>query len=225
MKDYGKGKIYKIVCNKTNLIYIGSTCEPTLARRLAKHVANYKHYFRGNKGHYITCFKIIENGDYDIVLIEDCPCETKDQLHKRERFFIESLKCVNKNIPTRTIKEYFIDNEVKLKAYKEEYNKQHKGQVKEYHEKYREENKDKLKERSHEYYKNNSDKIIDYQKEYRLNNIEAYKQKKKEYRERVKERDNEKFNCECGGKYTHCAISKHIKTKIHQDYLNSIDKL
>ena len=42
MIDYSKGKIYKIVCNNTGLIYIGSTCEPTLARRLAKHVGNYK---------------------------------------------------------------------------------------------------------------------------------------------------------------------------------------
>ena len=35
MPDYNKGKIYKIVDNTNNNIYIGSTCEPTLAHRLA----------------------------------------------------------------------------------------------------------------------------------------------------------------------------------------------
>ena len=40
MPDYSKGKIYKIVCNVTGLVYVGSTCEPTLARRLAKIALN-----------------------------------------------------------------------------------------------------------------------------------------------------------------------------------------
>ena len=36
MVNYQLGKIYKIVDNTNGNIYIGSTCEPTLARRLAK---------------------------------------------------------------------------------------------------------------------------------------------------------------------------------------------
>ena len=42
MTDYQLGKIYRIVCNTTGLTYYGSTCEPTLARRLSGHVVNYK---------------------------------------------------------------------------------------------------------------------------------------------------------------------------------------
>lgn len=30
---------------------------------------------------------------------------------------------------------------------------------------------------------------------------------------------NEKFTCECGGKYTYCHTSRHLKSKIHQDFL------
>jgi predicted GIY-YIG superfamily endonuclease len=48
-KDYSRGKIYKIVCNITNKIYIGSTCEPTLARRLAWHVQDFKKWKNGKK--------------------------------------------------------------------------------------------------------------------------------------------------------------------------------
>lgn len=41
-----------------------------------------------------------------IVLLEDYPCEDKEQLLKRERHYIESLICVNKRIPSRPQKEY-----------------------------------------------------------------------------------------------------------------------
>lgn len=44
MVNYQLGKIYKIVDNVTGKIYIGSTCEPTLARRLVKHRSDYKRY-------------------------------------------------------------------------------------------------------------------------------------------------------------------------------------
>jgi hypothetical protein len=42
MPNYQDGNIYKIVCNITDECYIGSTCEPTVARRLAGHVIDYK---------------------------------------------------------------------------------------------------------------------------------------------------------------------------------------
>ena len=59
MLDYQKAKIYRIVCNITGLNYYGSTCKPTLARRLAGHVGNYKTYLNG-KTNYITSFKVLE---------------------------------------------------------------------------------------------------------------------------------------------------------------------
>jgi hypothetical protein len=121
MKDYSKGKIYKIVCNKTGLIYIGSTCEPTLARRLATHVGDYRRWING-KHNFITSFKIIEGGSYDIILVEESPCESKDQLHARERRYIETIECVNKVIPTRSMKEYtkeyYENNKEKIQEYR-----------------------------------------------------------------------------------------------------------
>jgi Uri superfamily endonuclease len=109
MPDYSRGKIYKIVCNETGLIYVGSTCEPTLARRLAKHVKNFKSW-KKDKTNFVTSFKIIENSNYDIVLLESCPCESKDELYKRERYYIENLECVNKIITGRTPLEYYQQN-------------------------------------------------------------------------------------------------------------------
>jgi len=118
MPNYQLGKIYKIVDNTNNNIYVGSTTEPSLARRLAGHVRNYKKWKNG-KYCFTTSFKIIENDNYDIVLIENCPCDTKDELHKRERYYIENLECVNKIIVGRKNKEYYEANKEKRKEYLE----------------------------------------------------------------------------------------------------------
>ena len=96
MVDYSKGKIYQIIDHTNDNVYIGSTCEPTLARRLANHVNGYKCYLNG-KSHYITSYEILENNHYEILLLEAFPCNSKDELHKREGFHIKNtLNCINK---------------------------------------------------------------------------------------------------------------------------------
>jgi broad specificity polyphosphatase/5'/3'-nucleotidase SurE len=41
-----------------------------------------------------------------MVLLEAYPCGSKDELHARERYWIEKEKCVNINIPVRRPEEY-----------------------------------------------------------------------------------------------------------------------
>ena len=108
MSDYSQGKIYKIISSECDLVYYGSTCI-TLKERLIKHKSDYKYYLEGKKN-YMTSFVIIEKGNYEIVLVEDYPCNSKAELHLRERFYIENNECVNKCIPGRTPKEYQRDN-------------------------------------------------------------------------------------------------------------------
>ncbi len=98
MVNYELGKIYKIIDNTNGNVYVGSTCEPTLAKRLAKHRDNYKSHCKGTSIHYITAFDIIANNNYDIVLLESYPCQSKDELFKRERHYIETTECINKYI-------------------------------------------------------------------------------------------------------------------------------
>ena len=104
MPDYNKGKIYKIVDNTNNNIYIGSTCEPTLAHRLAEHKQDYSKYLRGVRG-LTSSFKILENNDYDIVLIEDVKCDNRDQLFQRERYYQDLIPNINKLKNARTPEE------------------------------------------------------------------------------------------------------------------------
>ena len=51
--DYSQGKIYKIVCNKTGLVYIGSTCK-TLETRLKGHMNDCKRYLNKKSNHLIS---------------------------------------------------------------------------------------------------------------------------------------------------------------------------
>jgi len=73
---------------------------------------------------------------------------------------------------------------------------------------YREDNKDKILDRLKIYYKENKDKILE---------------KQKKYSEENKDKIKEKINCECGGCFRKNGKSRHIKTKLHQDYITSVD--
>ena len=63
----------------------------------------------------LKSFDIIKNGDYDYSIIGEVECESKYELHNRERFYIENNKCVNKCIPNRTDKEYYKGNKDKIR--------------------------------------------------------------------------------------------------------------
>ena len=150
MVNYQLGKIYKIVDNTNGNIYIGSTCEPILSRRLAQHKATYNQYLKGNYP-FVTSFDILKNDNYEIVLLELYPCNSKDELHSKERFYIENNECINKYIPTRTIKECM-----------KQYRKEHKDEIAEYKKQYREQNKEDILQYHKDYYKNNLEKIKQY---------------------------------------------------------------
>lgn len=98
MVNYAEGKIYKIISNNIEKIYIGGTTKRLLSQRLSKHVNHIKRYNEGRQND-ISSRQIIEAGDYKIVLIERYPCESKDELAAREQFWIDQNKdiCVNKN--------------------------------------------------------------------------------------------------------------------------------
>jgi hypothetical protein len=87
--DYSQGKIYKIVCNKTGLIYIGSTIK-TLDERLKRHeydcrrfIDNYK-IRPDKKTRFCSSFFILLNKDYKIELIENYPCKSRIELEIKE---------------------------------------------------------------------------------------------------------------------------------------------
>ena len=157
MNKYENGKIYRLVCNITNKNYYGSTTQ-LLSKRLYEHKRDYKKYLNNNKN-YITSFEIIKGNNFEIILVELFNCSCKLELEKRERYYIENNECVNKNIPTRTIKEWCKINKEYLKDYKKVYYEKNKIKIKELQKEknklYKENNKEKLKEYYKQYYLKN----------------------------------------------------------------------
>ena len=126
---YEKSKIYRIVCNQTGLCYIGSTTQ-SLSQRLAIHRCHYKNYLDG-KHNYITSFEILKTNDFEICLIEEFPCENKEQLHQRERHYIETMENVNRYIPSRTNKEYIQEHLEERKKYQKDYQQKNREKIRE----------------------------------------------------------------------------------------------
>lgn len=77
MPDYSKGKIYKLQCEDGHF-YIGSTCDE-LRKRFWVHKANSK---RASSPLYLHIGEDWES--VRIVLVEEFPCENKEQLIRKE---------------------------------------------------------------------------------------------------------------------------------------------
>ncbi len=106
--NYQNTKIYKIESTKGDKIYIGSTTKQYLSQRMDTHRKDYKKWKNGNNKR-ITSYELFDEYGVEncsIILLETFPCNSKDEAHAREAYYIRSLVCVNKVIPDRTPKEY-----------------------------------------------------------------------------------------------------------------------
>lgn len=188
---YENGKIYMLRCLTTGLIYVGSTIQ-TLSSRLSGHKKDYKRFLDGRIKEQTTSFKILENNNFAIELLEDYPCSGKNELRLRERFHINSLPCVNKVQPTRTQKEYWLEYKTKdeNKKKRREWLELNKDKIKEYSKNYRK-----------KYYQDHRDTILQKQKEniehrrhvkhqWNLKNKEKVKEYNRLYRMRKKSEKN-----------------------------------
>jgi hypothetical protein len=142
MEDYQDGKIYKIKSPHTTKFYIGATIQ-TLKDRFKTH--KYK----------LNCASkiLIGLGDAYIELMENYPCNSKEELEAREEILIREHRenLVNIHINGRTKAEWRADNPEKNKVYnKRDYDNPKR---KEYKQKWLEENKEKMKEYHRERYR------------------------------------------------------------------------
>jgi hypothetical protein len=191
---YHKSKIYTIRSYQTDEYYIGSTCD-ALHKRLYHHRRKYKYYLNGIF-RFMSSFDIIKYEDNYIELLEDYKCESKNELFKREGYFIRKYKVeiVNCRIEGRTGKERYEVNKDKIKEQCKKYKKDNKDKIKEQKKEYSEVNKDKIKERCKKYNEVNKDKI--------------------------KENYTKLYDCECGKTQLQWGSkSLHNKTKFHLNHI------
>ena len=214
MPNYQNSKIYCIrSLSRPELIYIGASCR-RLSERFSKHKSSTND---------TSSKQIIDIGDAYIELIENYPCNSKEELNRREGSFVRSVECVNKNIPGRTKKEYQESEQGKLcqKKYLEsEQGILNRAAVQK---KYQESEKGKLIKK--EYNESEQGKLN--QKKYRES--EQGKLYQKKYRKKYQITEQGKLNraagqkkyagkkkvCECGAITSQGNIGQHKKTIKH----------
>ncbi len=135
MPDYSRGKIYKIepICEHeeheiSSLKYLSS--------RMTYHKTGYNKW-KSNLHGKVMSFELFDKYGFDncvITLIENVNANIKEELLQKERYYIQSMKCINKFVPLRTRKEHYEDHKEERKEYKKETDKQ-----------YRDNNREKIK--------------------------------------------------------------------------------
>lgn len=213
MPDYSKGKIYRIVCNATGLVYIGSTTQELTAR--------LKCHEKKQQDKIYSSHIILANNSYTIELIENYSCSSFTELRVREKHYYDVYDCINMIRP-------FVDEETRQIENRNRANL------------YRIENPEKNKEQKKAEYCRNKEKYINRAKSYRENNSDRIKHIKELYRAKpeVREKrinygrqyyiDNGKGKtktCECGKNVSVFGMSRHKKTKNHIEKMsaNNID--
>ena len=127
---YENAKVYCILNLIDDDVYVGSTCQ-TLSQRMTKHRHNTKSRPDAMKITQKMRDQGIEN--FYIKLLEEYPCENKEQLMKKEGEWIRNISTLNDKVMGRTHAEWM--------------------------KKWREENKEQYLETKREYRKNNIDKL------------------------------------------------------------------
>jgi hypothetical protein len=171
MVNYQNGKIYKIYSNiDDSICYIGSTCKEKLCQRMSQHRNDYIGWCQG-KRNKISSYEIFEKFGIEnckIELIESYPCNSKDELNKKEGEFIKQFNCTNRKIEGRTKKEweitnkpiYYNNNKESIAQKVKEYYHANLDKKKEYARIYREQNKDKITQKRKENYKLKKENIL-----------------------------------------------------------------
>ena len=222
MRNYQNGKIYAVRSrSRPDLVYVGSTVSP-LSERMGRH--------RGPNND-CTSKQIVDIGDAYIELIELYPCNSKEELNRREGHFQRSMDCVNKVIAGRTIAEYREDNKEAFAARQKQYQEDNKEAISAYKKQYYEDNKEADAARVKQYREDNKESIAARQKQYREDNQEyisaLYKQYQRDNKEKLnryqrqyKQSKKDIRTCICGSQYDYgYSRKKHYTTQKHQAHV------
>jgi len=213
--NYKEGLIYKIICKTDDKIcYIGSTFN-ILSQRWRDHKTNYNEWIKDKnkkkcsiypyfEKYGIDNFKMIEIKKYKV-----CAENTYDKTHLSVYELLWILKhknCINILKPFNPLCK--LDEKICNIKYAEN----NKQKIKNYQNDYYQKNKNKIIEQQKNYYEENKDKKLKQQKIYKKNN-----------EDKIKEKASQKIQCECGSLITKTNISKHLKSKKHQDYIKNLN--
>jgi hypothetical protein len=195
--DYSKTIIYKIKCNDESVLdfYVGSTTN------FSKRKNCHKGRCENSK---VKLYEMIRaNGgwkNWTMVEVEVYPCNSSTETRIREEYWRETLQASLNQIRAYLSEEARVERD---KQYLQENPEKNAIKCKKYYQKHADEQKAKHKQ----YYQEHADKI--------KTKISQYRQ---EHADDIKSKKAQKFECDCGGKYTHNHRARHERTKTHQNW-------
>ena len=186
-RDYSQGKIYCIRNNITEDIYVGSTCERLLSKRMVKHRSSMKNE---RDKHTKLYQKMNEVGveHFYIELLHNFPCANHDELTAEEGRCIREITTLNGRVEKRTYAEWKADNRQHVKETQQKHYQENKEKVLERVKDYREANREISLQQHKEHYQQHKEEYAEKTKRDREQNKEKIAQRKKEYYERNKEK-------------------------------------
>ena len=105
--NYKKSKIYRIVSKNSEKIFVGSTVNKSLHTRYSKHKCDYDNWkYDPNSIAYQDVFDVLKYDNCEMELIENYPCNSKEELDARLRKWIVKYRpnVVNKSKYNKFVK-------------------------------------------------------------------------------------------------------------------------
>ena len=202
------GIIYKITCNETGDIYIGSTTQ-SLNQRMSEHKTRAK-TSETDTGRYYNSSQIIKRNNFLSEIVEFVNYDkNKKLLLLKEREWIENLNCVNIKQPITSLEEKMEKSREVAK------NKYHENpelalqKNKDYHQ--TDVGKESKARRDKKYREGDKREEL----------LEKKREWSKQNREKTKEVRSAIHECSCGGTYTLQHKSRHEKTAFHLKSFNN----
>jgi hypothetical protein len=214
-------KIYKIVNNQSNEIYIGSTTQK-LCKRFSNHKTSYNSWKIRKTGKCMSYDLFDKYGieNCRIILIESFPCKTTEERLRKEQEHIDSTECINK---IKAFSGIQIDQDkiLRKQAYDKQYRETHNEKRKQKNKSYYDSNKDSIKTKRKIYLEKNKERTAQTQKRYQEKHFEEIRNYHKHYH--VLNRTL--HLCECGGKYDNFHQKKHFQTQKHQNFVKTNNEI
>ena len=208
------GRIYIIRNCLDDDTYIGSTTQQ-LSKRFYDHKVNSQD--TNKKCPLYNKIRELGQDKFYIELIEKYPCETKEELRRREGELIREKATLNKIVAGRNRREYVDDNKERINKYQREYKQKNAEEIKE-----------RMYHYNKQYRKINGERLRTQQRAFKQNNPERYKELKQKYRdehrEEINERSKQKRECpKCGCWIRKGGMFKHQQTPKCKSLQNQLE--
>lgn len=186
--SYLKTKIYLLrYINNHEVAYIGHTRHPLDVR-----LRNHKSLSLTSTSRLYKTIKMYGGwAFFEIVLLQDYPCNTREEACiEEERCRRNLLSILNSNRCHRTAED--------VKQYRVSHYQKHKPVILEQRKQYYKENCETILKWQNQFYANNKETILEKRRQYYANNKEKVRKRTKEYydrnKERILQRRRDKYN-------------------------------